>query len=494
VPALCDGAGFVREWNWEQGQNIMPKVTLLGAGSGFTQVLFTDILNIEGIDSGVIGLVDVDKKRLDVNVTLMNRLLDLMGKKKWRVEASTERRKVLKGTDYLISTIEVSGTACVRYDNDIPLKYGIDQCIGDTIGPGGVMKALRTLPAFIEILRDAEELCPNALIMNYTNPMSIMTLGAVRTTSQPFVGLCHSVQGTSRHLAGVAQVPYEEMVWRCGGINHLAWFTELSHKGKDLYPVLLAATEDPAIYELDPVRFDIMKHFGLFVTESSGHFSEYVPYYRKRKDLIKKYCRDGYLGGSSFYADNWPTWRKNTDKQRRLMARGKLEIPTQRGCEFAADIVEAHLFDRRKVVYASVPNTGLIPNLPQTGVVEVGVMVDKQGYTPTYFGELPEQAAALCRSHMAVYELTVQGILQGDRERIIHAMMVDPLTAAVCSPQEIRSMAEELLKAEKKYIPSWCQASKKTVTKPKVAKRRKTGPLKDGAAEVSSMAARNVSK
>ena len=469
----------------------MIKVTLLGAGSGFTQPLFTDILSIEGLDRGIIGLVDIDERRLKVNVALLERLLKLMGKSKWRVQASADRTKVLKGSDYVINTIEVSGTACVRYDNDIPLKYGIDQCIGDTIGPGGIMKALRTLPVFLEILQDIERYCPYALIMNYTNPMSIMTLASLRSTSQPFIGLCHSVQGTSRHLADIAGVPYEEVAWRCGGINHLAWFMEFSHNGKDLYPALRTATEDPEVYELDPVRFEMMKHFGYFVTESSGHFSEYVPYFRKRKDLVKQFCRDGYLGGSGFYSKSWPQWRKNIDRDRRLMARGKRAIPLERGYEYASDIIEAHVFDRAKIVYGSVQNTGLIPNLPQSGVVETAVLVGREGFSPTYFGELPEQLAALCRAHMPVYELCAQGILNENREAVIHAMMLDPLTAAVCAPSEIRAMAEELFRAEKKYIPAWCAATKVAA---KGNSRWKKKKLTQGAAQVSTMAARGIEK
>ena len=466
----------------------MVKITLLGAGSGFTQPLFTDILHIEGLDRGVFGMVDIDARRLEVNVRLIERILKLMGKTKWRIQASTDRRDVLKGTDYLINTIEVSGVQCVRHDNDIPLKYGVDQCIGDTIGPGGIMKLLRTLPPLLEILDDAKRLCPNALIMNYTNPMSMITLAAIRSTHHPVVGLCHSVQGTSRMLAKFADVPYEEMVWRCAGINHMSWFTELKHRGKDLYPVLLAAMQDKEIYERDVVRFEVMKDLGYFVTESSGHFSEYVPYFRKRKDLRKRYARSGYGGGTSFYADNWPTWRKDTDKARREMAAGKREIRLARGHEYAADIVEAHRFDRPMTIYGSVLNTGLVPNLPQTGVVEVAVLVDKQGFTPTYFGDLPEQCAALCRAQMAVYELGVQGVLNRDREAIIHAMMLDPLSAAVCSLAEIRSMAEELFKAERKYIPEWCLKQKR-VTK---AKREPKPKRLTAAVEVSSMAARNV--
>ncbi|MBA4386347.1 MAG: hypothetical protein C0404_00090 [Verrucomicrobia bacterium] len=442
----------------------MKKITLLGAGSGFTQPLFTDILNIEGLDEGVIGLVDIDEARLAVNVKLMRRVLDLMGKSKWRIDASSDRRKVLPGTDYLISTIEVSGVACVRFDNDIPMKYGIDQCIGDTIGPGGVMKALRTLPPFLGILADAKRLCPGALILNYTNPMSIMTLGAVSFTDQPFVGLCHSVQGNSREIAGILGVPYDELDWQCGGINHMAWFTKLGWKGVDMLPQLRAAAENPAVIEDFPIRTDLIRNLGFFSTESCGHFSEYVPYYRKRKDLLKLHCRPGYKGGTSFYADHWPTWRKDLDKRRQEMADGKRPIPLARGHEYASDIIEAHVFDRKKVVYASVRNTGLIPNLPQTGVVEVATLVDRRGFMPTFFGNLPEQCAALCRSNMAVFDLCAKGILGRDREAVIHAMMMDPLSAAVCSLTEIRAMAEELFAAERRFIPDWCAKPKKPAT------------------------------
>lgn len=475
----------------------MKKVTLLGAGSGFTQPLFTDILSIEGLDEGTIGLVDLDRKRLDVNVKLLRRVLDLKQKGKWRIEASTDRRKILPGTDYLISTIEVSGLACVRFDNDIPMQYGIDQCIGDTIGPGGIMKALRTLPPFLQILQDAAELCPSALILNYTNPMSIMTLGAVRTTNQPFVGLCHSVQGNSREIAHILGIPYEELEWQCGGINHMAWFTHLRSKGRDMHARLRAAADDPATIEEFPVRTDLIRNLGYFATESCGHYSEYVPYYRKRKDLLKLYCRAGFKGGSGFYADNWPAWRKDTDKSRREMAAGRLPIHLGRGHEYAADIIEAHVFDRKKVIYASVKNTGLIPNLPQTGVVEVATLVDHTGFRPTFFGDLPEQCAALCRSNMAVFELCTQGILNQDRESLIHAMMMDPLSAAVCSLSEIRSMAEELFKAEKRYIPAWCSKAKSggksAPGRKKAASQRPRALVKGdaaGVAAVSSMAER----
>ncbi len=430
----------------------MPKITLLGAGSGFTQTLFTDVLHIDGFDSGVIGLVDVDKKRLDVNVKLMNRVLELMGKTKWRVEASTDRKKVLKGSDYVISTIEVSGLKCVRHDNDIPLKYGIDQCIGDTIGPGGIMKALRTLPPFLQILDDVARLCPKALIMNYTNPMSIMTLAGLRAADMPIIGLCHSVQGTLNNIAEYLDVPKEEITWRCAGITHMAWYTELKRQGKDLYPRLEERARVKEIYEKDPVRFELMRHLGAFVTESSGHNSEYFPWFRKRDELIDRHCREGYLGGRGFYAKTWPKWREETDARIQKMLEGEEEIVLDRSEEYASYIIEAHLTGKPFRVHGNVLNLGLIDNLPFGGCVEVPVLVDKTGFNPCHFGPLPEQLAAPNRAHMAFHELVVQAILEGDREAALHALMLDPLTAAVCSLDEIRAMFDEMVEAERAFI------------------------------------------
>ena len=215
------------------------KITMMGAGSGFTPTLVGDVLQIPGEQGGPVALVDIDGERLSTMRQLIEKQLGLMGKANWKVEASTDRTEMLPGSDYIINCIEVSGTGAVRFDNDIPAKYGIDQCIGDTIGPGGLFKSLRTIPVWLDILKDAERLCPQATVLNYTNRMSIMCLAAGRTSFLPVVGLCHSVQGTGHLLAGRAGIPYEQMTWECAGINHLAWFTKLEHGGKDLYPVLM---------------------------------------------------------------------------------------------------------------------------------------------------------------------------------------------------------------------------------------------------------------
>ncbi len=307
----------------------VPKVTFIGAGSAvFARQLMTDILAIDGLDEGVFALVDIDGSRLDLARRIADRLVELTDKR-WKVEASTDRAEVLAGTDYVINSIEVAGLKNVRHDYDIPLRYGVDQCIGDTIGPGGIFKALRTGPAWLDIVADVARLAPNARILNYTNPMSILTLAAIRKVDLPVVGLCHSVQGTSRQLAGYLDIPYEEMDWDCAGINHNAWFTRLERRGEDLYPRLREKVHDPEIYEQDPVRFEVMLHLGAFVTESSGHFSEYVPYFRKRPDLVQRYARAGYLGESGFYANNWPRWRRENDESIEAMLRGEKEVPRQ---------------------------------------------------------------------------------------------------------------------------------------------------------------------
>ena len=440
------------------------KVTMMGAGSGFTPRLSNDILSIPGNVGGTLGLVDIDASRLATMHGLIQKLIDQKGlSEKWNVVSSTDRREILPGTDYLTNCIEVSGLACVRHDNDIPKKYGIDQCIGDTIGPGGLFKSLRTIPVFLDVLRDAEELCPQAIVLNYTNPMSMLCLAASRVSSLPLVGLCHSVQGTSALLAKRAGVPVEEMEWDCAGINHLAWFTKLRHGGDDLYPKLMALAErdlagDPADLEDadDLVRKDMMVHFGAFITESSGHLSEYLPYYRKRADLIERYSRSGYHGGSSFYADNWPTWRANADAEREAMVTGEKEIGWERSWEYASWIIEAREKDTPYRIHGNVPNTGgLITNLPTDGIVEVACMIDRNGVNPTRYGRLPSQMAGICQSNMAMYELGAQAAVERSVEKAIYALMLDPLTAAVCSPAEIKAMTLELFEAEAEFLPGY---------------------------------------
>lgn len=436
-------------------------VTMMGAGSFFTTSILKDVILIPGSLGGELRLIDIDAERLALTETLMKKVVAEAGEgDKWTVKSSTDRKTLLPGTDYVVNAIEVSGVACVRFDNDIPLEFGVSQNIGDTIGPGGLMKALRTLPVWIEILKDVRDLCPKAVVLNYTNPMNMMCLAAAREVPEvAVVGLCHSVQGTSRMLAKFADVPYEKVRWKCAGINHLAWFTEFNGPdGESLYPNLIAQAEDrESKFATDePVRSDMMLHFGAFITESSGHLSEYLPYYRKRKDLLDTYTDTGYRGQESFYADNWPTWRKNQDESRAKQISGEEPIKLERSYEYGAWIVEAIEKDQPVVIHGNVPNKGrLIENLPEDSCVEVACLIDRNGIQPTYFGALPKQMAAVCDSNVRMFDVATDAAIQKSKQLAKYALSLDPLTSAVCSPKEIHAMVDKLFEAEAEFLPGY---------------------------------------
>jgi len=434
-------------------------VLMMGAGSGFTNSVLKDVVLIPDSLGGELRLVDIDAERLELSRKLMVKVLEAVGEAdKWVIRASTDRRELLPGTDYIINSIEVSGLACVRHDNDIPLEFGVSQNIGDTIGPGGLMKGLRTIPVFLEILRDAEELCPNAVVLNYTNPMNMMMLAASRVSKMHMVGLCHSVQGTSHMLAGYTGVPYEQIQWKCAGINHLAWFTEFNGPdGQSLYPGLMAqaADRESDFAKAEPVRSDMMLHFGAFITESSGHLSEYLPYYRKRKDLLDKYTDTGYRGEESFYANNWPTWRKNQDDYRQRLFNGEEEIKRERSWEYGAWIIESIEKNAPFMIHGNVANNGCIENLPQDGCVEVACLVNQNGIQPTRYGRLPKVMAAICDWNMRMFDLAADAAIFRSKDLATQALYLDPLTAAVCAPAEIKQMAERLFEAESEFLPGF---------------------------------------
>jgi alpha-galactosidase len=438
----------------------MVKVALIGAGSAvFAQTVITDILAIDDLGGGTFALVDLDSERLELAHQVAEQTIVTAGKS-WMVQATIDRRAALPGCDYVFNMIEVGGLANVHFDYEIPMKYGVDQCIADTMGPGGIFKYLRTAPSWLAICRDIEELCPRALVINYTNPLSAMVLTALRATSLQVVGLCQSIVETSYALSEFADVPYERMRYRCGGINHLSWFVALeTEDGEDLYPRLHRAAEDPAIYERDPVRFDLMRAFGYFTTEASSHISEYVPYFRKRKELVEYYaaiqpdCRSGERAG------RWPRGRAEHDERLRdylaRERRGERAFFLERGLDAGSYIVEGHALNRPQVIYGNVGNRGLIENLPRDGCVELACLVDGSGIHPMYFGSLPTHLAALDSAHMMVHELLVQAILNEEREAAAQALMLDPLTAAVCTLPEIRQMFDEMAAAQQAYLPSY---------------------------------------
>ena len=473
-------------------------VTFLGAGSGFCPTLCRDVLLIPGAERGEFRLCDIDTDRLSTMHKVIDKLIKDAGRSEgWKVRSSTNRRELLAGSTYAVCCVEVSGTACVAFENDIPLKYGIDQCIGDTVGPGGLFKGLRSVPVFLDILRDMRELCPGAIMLNYTNPMSMMVLAAGRAVPEiSVVGLCHSVQGTSHLLAGYADVPYDELEWECAGINHLAWFTKLQHKGENLYTKVLykkfkkeialghrEAAEGKAVFDAmnmkwgvkekqpyetaDLIRKDMCVNFGAFITESSGHLSEYLPYYRKSK-AGQALLRRGYDGGSRFYATNWPDWRKHADEHRNKLVRGEEKTDLKRSWEYASWIIEAIEKDSPFRIHGNVMNHAqspakrnageagkLITNLPGDGAVEVACMIDRNGINPTRYGALPAQMAHICASNMAYFDLAAKACIEKSTEAATLALMLDPLTAAVCTPSQIRAMTQEIFAAEKKYLPGF---------------------------------------
>ncbi|NOY07780.1 MAG: alpha-glucosidase/alpha-galactosidase [Spirochaetes bacterium] len=432
------------------------KLTFIGAGSAvFSAELIKDILRIAGLENGTIALVDTDTERLIIAEEIARFLVSATGKK-ITIQASTNRKELLAGSDFVINSIEVGGPQNVENEYKIPLKYGVDQCIGDTIGPGGLFKALRTLPAWLDIVNDIMEYCPDALVMNYTNPMSLTVLAALRATGNKIkvVGLCHSIQASSEKLAEYLGIPYEDLNWRTAGINHMAWFVELTDKeGNNLYPKLKKLIQEDSFRAQDPVRFHLMEHFGVFMTESSGHISEYLPFIRKRADILEKYTGPGALGGSGYYAGMWPKQRAGAPELLKRMQNPGYVI--KRGREFASYIIEGVLFDRLQVIHGNVLNTGLIPNLSSEGVVEVQCLIDKKGVQPIYFGTLPTHLAFYNTQHMAFHDLVVQSVLEQDREKAFHALMIDPLTSAVCSLDEIRGMFEEMVTVEKAFLPEY---------------------------------------
>ncbi|MEM8495302.1 MAG: alpha-glucosidase/alpha-galactosidase [Planctomycetota bacterium] len=474
-------------------------ITFMGAGSMFCPTLCRDVLGIPDAPGGTFRLVDIDEQRLGLMHKLIERLIEQTGNTgKWSVRSSTDRREVLAGSTYCVCCVEVSGVECVKFDNDIPLKYGIDQCIGDTIGPGGLFKGLRTIPVFLDILRDMRELCPGALMLNYTNPMNMMCLAAGRAVPEvPVVGLCHSVQGTSHLLAKYADVPYEKMRWECAGINHLAWFTKLEHEGENLYEKVLYAkfrdeiakgiaeaeagkavhddmnlkwgdNSTPQPYDqVDLIRKDMCVRFGAFITESSGHLSEYLPYYR-HNEHGQKLLRRAYQGGSRFYATNWPTWRQDADARRERLVKGEENEKLERSWEYASWIIEAIEKDSPFRIHGNVMNHAISPgktaageagklitNLPGDGCVEVSCLVDGGGIQPTRYGALPPQMAHVCASNMACFDLGATAAIEKSKQAAAWALMHDPLTAATCTPQQIEEMTAELFEAEAEFLPGY---------------------------------------
>ena len=370
-----------------------------------------------------------------------------------------DRAEALKDADAVVVTILAGATDVWRYDIEIPMQYGVDINIGDTRGPSGIFRALRTIPVMLGIARDMERYCPDATMLNYTNPMAMLCRAMQRETSIKLTGLCHSVQGTAEMLATWIGAPFSEITYTCAGINHLAWYVKYDWNGKDAYPLIRKAiTERPEVYNEQPVRNEMYLHLDYYVTESSGHNSEYNWWFRKRPDLIAKYCINGtgWNPGEHAYILKEYQKREHTwkDEARKWFA-AETPISLERGHEYAAYIINALKGGEPFEYNGNVPNTGLVTNLPQNACVEVPVWASKKGLTPVHVGALPAQCAILTSLSAQVEEMAVEAAVTGNPRLVFQAIAHDPLTAAVLSLDETEKMVNQMLKQNRAHLPQF---------------------------------------
>lgn len=424
-----------------------PKIAIIGAGGvQFPLRLLADMLAFPSLHRATFSLMDVDLARAEQTARDARAIAARHRIRGVRIAATDDRRVALDGADYVFIVFMVGGLAQSRHDIEIPRRYGVEQIVGDTMGPGGIFRFLRNARVFDAIARDVCECCPDALILNYANPMA-MSCWYLSAIGMRAVGLCHSVQHTSRMLARVAGVPYDEVTFTVGGINHQAWFTTFRHGDEDLYPRLREALgrRNAASDAEEHVRTQIMQAFGYFHTESSLHASEYVPWFRKDREMIDR------LGGR-YWDHDWLAAHADRAQYDRGLFR-QLMVHLRPSEEYGARILDAMEGGAPTLVHANVLNAGLIDNLPAGSCVEVACHVDRVGVRPLAFGMLPKACAALNVTNINVHELAVRGVLEGDREHIQQAMALDPMTAAVCTLDQIRSMTDDLFTINADWLP-----------------------------------------
>ena len=459
---------FPETANFREGEPIsgeesaMPNITFIGAGSlVFTRNLCSDILLTPALQASTITLMDIDAGRLEQARRIVQAMVDKR-KLKAQVVATTDRRAAVTGANYVITTFQQGGLDAYKLDIAIPQKYGVEQCVGDTLGPGGVFRSLRTIPVLLDLCDELDELAPDALLLNYVNPMAANCWAVADGTGRPHVGLCHSVQGTSEMLAKWIGVPYDEVNFVCAGINHQAFFLQFRRGKEDVYPQLWEAIARPEVIAEEPVRTDLMKYFGYFVTESSGHASEYVPYFRKTAAMVNEELVPRFTD----HVNHWFDFARTGGYLRHCLHRLKQfqsdydeivagEFPTTRSHEYGSRIIEAMETNQPAVIAGNVPNTRLITNLPDGCCVEVPCLVNASGIQPTVIGNLPPQLAALNRTNINVQSLIVEAALTGDTDAVYHAVMLDPLTAAVCTLPQIHDMVTEMLAAQEQWLPQF---------------------------------------
>lgn len=432
----------------------MPKIAMIGAGSiVFCKTLLMDILATPALRGSEFRLMSRTMPKLErikkfADKVISDNNLDA------KVSITLDRREALRDADYVIAMLQVGGVDAFQMDYEIPLKHGVDQCIGDTMGPGGVFRALRTIPVMLDLARDVRELCPNAVILNYVNPMAAVCWALGTVPGINFIGLCHGVQTTLDLISRYVGVSKSQIDYLCAGINHMAWFLKLEHKGNDLYPLFKANCEKPEYYINEKVRIETMRHFGYFMTESTGHLSEYLPWFRKNQTALDAYCDEPAFGGETGAYYKWCRLIADRLENTDMLADESTSL-SHRSVEYCSYILEAMETGRPFKLQGNVRNDGYIRNLPDGCCVEVPIFVDKLGLHPTVVGQLPLQLAALNQSNISVQGLIVQAAITGDPELAVAACAMDPLTSAVLTLKQARDMAAEMLEAERQWLPQF---------------------------------------
>ncbi len=438
----------------------MAKICLIGAGSTvFAQNILSDVLSNPELSDSEVSLFDIDRTRLDTSEIMARRIGATLGLTHLNITATTDRRAALKGADFVILMMQIGGyKPATVIDFEIPKAFGLRQTIADTLGVGGIFRALRTIPVVLDIARDMQTMCPGALMMNYVNPMAMISWAVQEAFPDiRYVGLCHSVQETSGHLAELLGENIADIDFRCAGINHVAFFTKFEKRlpngrREDLYPRLRAMAANGQFPAHDAVRFAVLKHFGHFVTESSEHFSEYTPWFikRGRDDLIQQFQvpLDEYIRRCEEQIAGWHTLRAELEDK-------NAPIEVCQSNEYAAAIIHGMVTGTNHLIYGNLRNNGLIDNLPSNAAVEVPCHIDHNGIQPVRVGRVPAQLAAIMRTQINVQELAVLAALTGRRDHIYHAAMLDPHTAAELSLDEIKALCDQLITAHGSFLPEY---------------------------------------
>ena len=443
------------------------KVAMIGAGSVvFCKTLMSDIMATPALAGCEFALMSRTEPKLRRMEDFGRRMLADNGIA-GSVWATLDRREAIRDADFVVVMLQVGGIEAFEADYKIPLRYGVDQCVADSLGPGGIFRDLRTIPVLVDIAGDMKELArPGAIMLQYANPMAANCLALGKATGVAFVGLCHGVQTTLDLISRYCGVPKDEISYTCGGINHMDWFLTLEHKGRDIYPALREVFEKPEYYKNEKVRGEVFRHFGYFMTESTGHLSEYVPWFRKNKKALDLYCDEPSFGGET---GAYYTWCKTIAQKyaESDALSGESTRIEKRSVEYCSYIMEAVSTGRPFRFMGNVRNDGYITNLPHGCCVEVPTFADDTGLHPTFVGDLPPQCAALCMSNVNSQILTADAALNSDTERIVQAVAMDPLTSAVLTLQEARDMCTEMLEAERQWLPHF--AGKRIAPKPVIS-------------------------